>query len=63
MGIKILGGILVLLIISTYAFAISGGNGAGNIGGTEPISMLLLGGGLICLAGLGRRILKHSNHR
>jgi hypothetical protein len=51
-------GFLALLIISTNVFAITGGQGVGNIGGTEPNIMLLLGIGLICLAGLGRRLIK-----
>jgi hypothetical protein len=51
-------GFLSLLIISTNVFAVTGGQGVGNIAGSEPNIMLLLGVGLICLAGLGRRIIK-----
>jgi hypothetical protein len=63
MGNKILGGVMLLPIVSANAFAGTGGSGAGIIGGTETTIMLLLGVGLIGLAGLGRRIFKHSKPR
>jgi LPXTG-motif cell wall-anchored protein len=57
---KILWGGLVLPFLSTIAYAVTGGNHAGKIWETETTIMLLLGVGLIGLAGLGRRMFKHS---